>query len=255
MSLMSLIKEQEIEKYAIHMQKRFRGSSCRLNRLPTILYAIQRLLSEKGKHGNIQFSRQNADGRINSSIDEDMVLNVLVDHFGDSRIKRPNSRMWYDFLAYDYTYGYIPINIKTTTTKSADNTGNLAMCVYSYTDEPMDIHKSYENGPMSAILSKKLRAKEYNKNSKRDYYFVVLNKTVPGDVIVNSLKGLTHLTPNINNLPFQINWNKNRVFRYQRVEHAVKMFVNCVKNARPSWRETFVQDMRKLDDDDDHVTR
>ena len=37
--------------------------------------------------------------------------------------------MWYDILAYDYMYKWIPINIKTTTTKTSDNTGNLTMCV------------------------------------------------------------------------------------------------------------------------------
>ena len=59
--------------------------------------------------------------------------------------------MWYDILAFDYMYGWIPINIKTTTTLTSDNTGNLAMCVYAYTDEMLDIHrdKSYENGKMS----------------------------------------------------------------------------------------------------------
>lgn len=31
-------------------------------------------------------------------------------------------------------YGWIPVNIKTTTTLTNDNTGNLAMCVYAYTD-------------------------------------------------------------------------------------------------------------------------
>jgi len=243
---MSLIKQPEIEKYAIHMQKKVRGHLCRIHRLPGILYAIQRVLCNKGSDGSIIFSRQNTDGRINSSIDEEMVLSVLVDHFGDSRIKRPKNRMWYDFLAYDYRYGYIPVNIKITTTKSADNTGNLAMCVYSYTDEPMDLEKSYENGPMSVVISNKLKKGEYNKNPYRDYYFVVLNKTEPGDVIINSLRGLSHLTPNINNLPFQINWSKNRKFRYQCVEDAVNKFISCVKNARPSWRETFIREMREM---------
>ena len=237
------------------MQKRVRGYLCRLRRLPGVLYAIQRLLSDKGSDGSIMFSRQNTDGRVNSSLDEDMVLNVLVDHFGEGRIKRPKSRMWYDLLAYDTQCGYIPINIKITTTKSADNTGNLAMCVYSYTDEPMEMERSYENGPMSAILSKKLKKREYNKNPNRDYYFVVLNKAEPGDVIINSLRGLSHLTPNINNLPFQINWSKNREFRHQRVEDAVKKFVRCVKNSRPSWRETFISEMREMREKDDDTTK
>ena len=122
--------------------------------------------------------------------------------------------MWYDILAFDYMYGWLPINIKTTTTITSDNTGNLAMCVYAYTNEILDIHrdKSYENGEMSVILYKKLRIKEININNKKDYYFIVLNKTDASDIIVNSVKGLTLFTPNINNLPFQVCWNKNRTF-------------------------------------------
>ena len=42
----------------------------------------------------------------------------------------------------------------------------------------------------------------YNKNNKKDYYFIVMNKTDASDIIVNSVKGLSVLTPNINNLPF-----------------------------------------------------
>ncbi len=61
---------------------------------------------------------------------------------------------------------------------------------------------------MSNILYNKLKNKEYNKNNKKDYYFIILNKTNTDDIIINSIKGLTILTPNINNLPFQVCWNK-----------------------------------------------
>ena len=47
--------------------------------------------------------------------------------------------MWYDILAFDFLVGWIPINIKSTTTLTSDNTGNFAMCVYSYTDENLDL--------------------------------------------------------------------------------------------------------------------
>lgn len=122
--------------------------------------------------------------------------------------------MWYDILTFDYIYGWIPINIKTTTTLITDNTGNLTMCVYAYINELLDIHrdKSYENGKINYILFNKLKNKNYNTNNKKDYYFIVLNKTNSNDIIIiNSLKGLTLLIPNINNLPFQVCWDKNRI--------------------------------------------
>jgi hypothetical protein len=228
---------------SIKIQKWFRGCMFRLNHLPLIMYKIQQYFKSKA----IQFSTQNEDGRINSCMDEDVVIQLLIERFGN-KIKKPKIRMWYDLLAYDYMYGWIPINIKTTTTKTSDNTCNLAMCVYSYTDETLDIYrdKSYENGKMSEILFNKLKNKKYNTNNKKDYYFVVLNKTDAIDIIVNSVKGLTILTSNINNLPFQVCWDKNRLFKYENINKKIKLFINCLHKPKPSWKETFMSNIRTI---------
>lgn len=232
------------ESKIIRIQKWFRGCILRLKQLPLIMYKIKKYLKLQA----FQFSTQNEDGRINSCIDEDGVITLLVEEFGE-KIKKPKIRMWYDILAFDYMYGWIPINIKTTTTITSDNTGNLAMCVYAYTNEILDIHrdKSYENGKMSDILFDKLKNKEYNINNKKDYYFIVLNKTNTGDVIINSVKGLTLLTPNVNNLPFQVCWNKNRIFKYETITKKVKQFIDCLQKPKPSWKETFMSNIRALD--------
>lgn len=237
----------EKEKYiitSIKIQKWFRGCIFRLKHLPLILYKIQKYLKIK----TFKFSSQNEDGRINSCIDEDVIIQLLLEMFGN-KIKKPKIRMWYDLLAFDYIYGWIPINIKTTTTMTSDNTGNLAMCVYAYTDEILDIFrdKSYENGKMSDILFNKLKNKEYNMNNKKDYYFIVLNKTDTSDIIVNSVKGLTLLTPNINNLPFQVNWSKNKIFKYEHINKKIKLFIDCLNKPKPSWKEVFMSNIRTLD--------
>jgi hypothetical protein len=231
------------ENKIIKIQKWFRGCILRLKQLPLIMYKIKKHLKIQA----FQFSIQNEDGRINSCIDEDEVIKLLIEKFGEN-IKKPKIRMWYDILAFDYMYGWIPINIKTTTTITSDNTGNLAMCVYAYTDELLDIHrdKSYENGKMSDILFNKLKNKKYNTNNKKDYYFIVLNKTDATDIIVNSVKGLTILTPNINNLPFQVNWSKNRIFKYKDINKNIKMFIDCLQKPKPSWQETFMSNIRTL---------
>ena len=232
------------ETKIIKIQKLFRGYILRLNLLPLIMYKIKTYLKLK----SFQFSSQNEDGRINSCIDEDKVIKLLIEKFGE-KIKKPKIRMWYDILAFDYMYGWLPINIKTTTTITSDNTGNLAMCVYAYTDEVLDINidKSYTNGNMSDILFHKLENKKYNTNNKKDYYFIVLNKTCASDIIVNSVKGLIILTPNINNLPFQVNWNKNRVFKYENINKKIKLFIDCLQKPKPSWKETFMSNIRTLD--------
>jgi len=148
----------------IQIQKWYRGSIFRLKQLPLIMYKIQNYLKLQA----FQFSSQNEDGRINSCIDEAEVIILLIEKFG-SRIKKPEKRHWYDILAYDYMYGWIPINIKTTTTLTSDNTGNLAMCVYAYTDETLDIYRnrSYENGKMSNILFNKLKKKNITLITKK----------------------------------------------------------------------------------------
>lgn len=229
---------------AIKIQTWYRGCVLRLKRLPLIMYVIQKYL----KVQELTFSTQNEDGRINSCDDEEIVIKLLIQNFGQ-RIKKPNIRMWYDILVYDYRYGWIPINIKSTKIATSDNTGNLAMCVYAYTNHKLDIHrnKSYQNGEMSVILFNKLKMKEYNKNNKRDYYFVVLNKTNTNDVIVNSVKGLKKLTSNINNLPFQVCWDKNRAFEHKNINKKIKQFLDCLQKPKVSWTETFMSNIRTLD--------
>lgn len=231
------------EDQVIKIQKWYRACILRLKQLPLIMYKLQKHLKSQA----FQFSSKNEDGRINSCIDEDKIIKLLVEKFGD-RIKKPKIRMWYDILVFDYMYGWLVVNIKSTTTTSGDNTGNLAMCVHAYTNETLDIHrdKTYENGKMSVILFNKLKNKKYNTENKKDYYFIVLNKTDPSDVIINSVKGLTVLKPNSNNLPFQICWTKNKTFKYEDINKKVNLFIECLQKPKLSWRETFMTNMRTL---------
>lgn len=240
----SKLNVKDIDK-VIKIQKWFRGYILRLKQLPLIMYKIQKYLESQA----FGFSTQNEDGRINSCLDEPKVIEKLIEKFG-KKIKKPNcARMWYDILVFDYIYGWLPVNIKTSKTTKSDNTANLAMCVYSYTDEKLDIHrdKTYANGEMSVILINKLKNKKYNTNNKKDYYFIVLNKTDASDIIVNSVKGLTILTPNSNNLPFQVRWDKNRTFKYENINKKIKQFIDCLQKPNPSWSETFMLNIRTLD--------
>ena len=154
--------------------------------------------------------------------------------------------MWYDILVKDYKYGWLPVNIKTTTTQTSDNTGNLAMCVYAYTDEDLDLEKKYQNGSMSKILIKKLSENKINYKSKKDYYFLVVNKNNTNEVIINSCKGLSQLTPNSNNLPFQVNWSKNKEYNFINIQESIKKLITCLQKPSPSWSEIFLQDIRNI---------
>ena len=225
----------------IKIQKWFRGSIYRLKTLPLILYKIQKYLQSI----TFKFSNNTNDGRVNSCIDEDQIILLLLEKFNNKIIK-PKIRMWYDILVYDNNYKWIPVNIKTTTTSTPDNTGNLATCIYAYTDEELDLYKCYGNGKMSELLFVKLQEKKYNKFNKKDYYFIVLNKLNPSEIIINSIKGLTRLTANINNLPFQVKWNKNKIFNYENINKKVKLFIDCLQNSKPSWAEKFMKNIRSI---------
>lgn len=230
-----------IERAIKPISATWKGTLYRRNALPNSILTIKKILQKR----TIKLCKTSDDGRINSCMDEDKIIQILLEEF-PNRIHKPKVRMWYDILVYDYKYGWLPINIKTTTTLTSDNTGNLAMCVYAYTDEQLDLYKTYQNGRMSRLLIEKLRKKKYNYNHKKDYYFVVVNKENNKDVIVNSVKGLSELTPNINNLPFQVCWNKNRTFQYKHISENIEMLLDAFQKPKPSWKETFLNDIRKL---------
>jgi hypothetical protein len=228
-------------KSILKIQSMFRNKLFKKKTLPNSLFTIQKIL----KKNNLKFCEISDDGRINSCMDEDKIIKILSKKM-PNRIRKPKKRMWYDILVYDYQNSWLPINIKTTTTLTNDNTGNLAMCVYAYTDQKMNLLKTYNNGEMSKILIKKIKNKEFNYNPKKDYYFVVINKEDSNDIIINSINGLTELTPNINNLPFQVCWNKNRDFKYKHITNNINMFLNAIQKPKPSWKENFLSNIRNI---------
>lgn len=230
---------QRKTKYAIIIQKNIRGYLLRINQLPLMLYIVQNYLSKQ----NYNFINLINDGRVNSNFDEDQIINLLIQKFGN-KIKRPAIRNWFDVGIYDNYYGWLPVNIKSTTTSTSDNVGNLALCVHSYTNYNLDLNSTYDNGLMANILFDKLKKKEYNYKHKKDYYFLVLNKNNNQEIIINSVKGLTTITPNLNNLPFQVRWNKNKFFIYKNINNCIYQFLDSIKKPRPSWKETFLNNIR-----------
>jgi hypothetical protein len=224
---------------ATQIQKVWNGYIYRKTHIPNSLQSIGRFLNSI----KIKCASDNSDGRINSCFDEDTCVKLLRKKYGN-RIKIPKKRHWYDILVRDYQRGWLPCNIKSTLTTQNDNTGNLAMCVYAYTNYKMDILKQYNNGKMALILHTKIKNKQYN-ISLRDYYFIVINKSTNA-VIINCCKGLTKLTPNVNNLPFQVCWSKNLHYIYKHINDVVNNFVKTIQQPSPSWKETFLVSMRTL---------
>ena len=232
--------DDETKNKLIKVQAIIRGRNYRKNNLPNSILSIQKFLKSK----NITFSQETDDGRTNSCIDEGIVIQMLKDKFGN-RIQSPEKRHWFDFKVLDFQYSWLPVNIKTTTMKTCDNTGNLAMCYYGLTGD-LDLDKSYNNGPISVKVLECIIEEDFSEQLKKDYYFLVLNKTESKDIIVNSYRGLTHLTANINNLPFQVRWEDNREFKYSPVHQVAKKLITTLKKPKPSWSEMFLSEVRKL---------
>lgn len=231
-----------MDNHIIKIQKVYRGYLVRRSSLPLILHQIKTCL----RCSELRLVNNFTDGRINSSIDENNIIDILVKKF-QNKIKVPKIRMWYDILLYDKIFGWIPVNIKTTNMNTRDNVGNLTLCVHSYTNFKLDLEypRTYYNGFMSKILISKLNNKEYNRNYKKDYYFLVINKNNSKDIIINSVKGLNKLYPNTNNLPFQICWNKNKYYKYENIGSKINLFINCLLNTKKNWKEQFLENFKK----------
>ncbi|MBH0283304.1 restriction endonuclease [Helicobacter pylori] len=139
------------------------------------------------------------DGRLNSSVNEEEILNTIKGNFP---IQLPRAREWWDF-SFEENKIFYPVNIKTTTTKTADNLNGKLGIYYAL----CGLLPEFNNEIAWEKYFQKLH-KDLGKNTDRDYYCLIINKNDPKDIFINSLKGIQTLQPN--NLPFQCKWDNNR---------------------------------------------
>lgn len=139
------------------------------------------------------------DERLNPSVNEEEILNTIKDYFP---IQLPRAREWWDF-SFEENDIFYPVNIKTTTTKTADNLNGKLGIYYAL----CGLVPEFNNEIAWEKYFQKLH-KDLGTNTNRDYYFLIINKNDPKDVFINSLKGIQTLQPN--NLPFQCKWDNNR---------------------------------------------
>ncbi|WQV81313.1 restriction endonuclease [Helicobacter pylori] len=163
--------------------------------IPTQLNEIAEFLKTNPYH----LSQPLQDGRLNSSVNEEEILNTIKDYFP---IQLPKAREWWDF-SFEENDIFYPVNIKTTTTKTADNLNGKLGIYYAL----CGLVPEFNNEIAWEKYFQKLH-KDLAKNTNRDYYFLIINKNDPKDVFINSLKGIQTLQPN--NLPFQCKWDNNR---------------------------------------------
>lgn len=233
----------EREKAVIVIQAWFRGWFYRSRNLPNSL-RYTKLLIETADSFSCFMGHE--EGRVNSTIDETNLLNLLCNLPElENRIQNVKLRAWSDMLLWDFRYGWLPINIKTTSAKTCDNTGNLATCVYALTEHELDFTKNYNNGDMSDMLLDAFENKKFNRKLKKDYYFLVIKKA-DSEVIINSLRGLNKMNSNNLNLPYQVKWCVNKEFIYRPIEESVNMLKETIVRGGEIWIERFLQRIRRL---------
>lgn len=149
---------------------------------------------------NLALSRDSLDGRINSTFNEDEILNKLSKKFPINHSKK---RDWFDFSFRENDIFY-PVNIKVSTTKTRDNLNCKLGIYYALTGKEPDFDNEIKWADFFIALKDNIQ-----ENSK-DYYFLIVNKNNPNDIVATSLKRLKDIKPEGNNLPFQAKWDANR---------------------------------------------
>ncbi len=169
----------------------------------------------------ISVSEKHGDGRVNSIDDEDTIIDLLIEKYGSENVEKPVERNWWDVKVFGY-----PLNIKSSKYGSAaDNFSSKAAILYALTDLPED----KVNVQSWKKFQDALKNHSSNDNN-RDYYIFSLNK-VTNEVHLTSLKTLNKLTPNGNNLPFQIKWKDNIISVQRTHRQAYEFLVGCYKQS------------------------
>tara|TARA_B100000427_G_scaffold304163_1_gene289191 strand:- start:1981 stop:2643 length:663 start_codon:yes stop_codon:yes gene_type:complete len=169
--------------------------------------------------GNLKTMKTNDDDRINSLLDEEHNLLNASKVFHDLEIYPP--RKFADFKLKNrrncYPYNpFNPFNWKSTTTTTADNCSAKLSILYSFCgvdEEDLPKYQQWQKFWAKVNEFKDYTAEQFEK-IYRPYYFLIQNKKT-NKVFINELSTLTKLTPNGNNLPFQIKWNDNSTVNTQ----------------------------------------
>lgn len=171
---------------------------------------------------DLKASSRNRDGRVNSIDDEKTLIEVLIEKYHE-QIEEAEQRDWYDVRMFGF-----PNQLKSSNynKKAADNFSAKLAMLYALTDMT---EKEISKVRTWNQFERSLRDRRNDENG-RDYYIISMDKTT-GECHLSSLKTLNKLTPNGNNLPFQIKWADN----IQPVERtgcqAYEFLVGCYKES------------------------
>lgn len=188
------------------------------------------------------------DGRTNSTVDEETVLDLLMDKYGEEILFRPPPRKWFDLW---HKPSGTPINIKVTSMKGADNACNFLALLWSFTDLKISHTRSAKKGKdWSELLSFWTKNPTFTQSEERDYWFFVIDKNNTSNIIVNSLRLLEEPTGNPSNPPFQIDWKKNSNPKQRTFEEAFKLYMDiCISDIKKRQASDKLSEAEKIMED------
>ena len=172
--------------------------------------------------GLVTINEDHEDGRVNSIADEETVIQLLEEKYG-SAVERPKAREFFDVRLFGH-----PIQIKSSSYSkgASDNFSSKAAILYALTslsEEEIQKVRGWESFESSLL--------QYaNEENDRDYYIISVNKD-DSTVHLSSLKSLNKLTPNGNNLPFQIQWKNNVETVERNYDEAYSFIVGAYKES------------------------
>lgn len=157
-----------------------------------------------------------SDGRRNSRVDEDSIIDALIAKYGRDHVVKMPDRYWYDVKLFGF-----PVNIKSSRMTTADNCSANQAILHCFTQA--ELKNGWEHFYSSL-------AKRSVTDTGRNYYFIVLDKR-DGSVHLQSLLTLARLRSNGNNLPFQIKWAENTQPVERTYQAAYRFVIDALKGS------------------------
>ena len=189
--------------------------------IPNKLLKVEEFL----RRNPVILPKGSGDSRRDSGEAENKILSILQNQQSNwgTKIHAPNIGKTHNRSWYDVRIGQYYCDIKVSALKSADNTNAKNAVFYFLTGRDPIVNK--------VNMAEKEFFKEMKQNesphSRRDYFYIVINKNNPSDVFMVSLKGIRELQVSANNLPFQCHWSKNRKTQKRDWKEAKDFLLSC----------------------------
>lgn len=195
------------------------------------------------KNSHLELADNNDDGRINSALNEEQITDILIPKF--NYIEKPSIRKWYDIAIKGDIKETIYVNIKVSdfSNGASDNISSKLGMGYALTGIA-DLPTSWK--AFNKLVAENIRI-------GYDYYFIIIDKNNLKNSYWTSLKRIDKLVSNGNNLPFQCNWSKNRIFSNRTETEAMEYILKTYINSWDKKTDGYPHELKRMLDSGDII--